>query len=83
MPPQGMASETRWTAHSNGNAVDGPVTETRWTAHSNGNAVSSPVTETRWARVTETVIVQYAPTGHRIPAQGIALGTASQRISVF
>ena len=65
MPPQGMASEPRWTAHSN------------------GNAVSSPVTETRWARVTETVIVQYAPTGHRIPAQGIALGTASQRISVF
>jgi hypothetical protein len=28
-------------------------------------------------------IVPFAPTGQRIPAQGIALGTASQRIGVF
>ncbi len=28
-------------------------------------------------------IVQYALNGHRIPAQGIALGTTSHRIGVF
>ena len=29
------------------------------------------------------VIVPFAPTGQRIPAQGIALGNKSKRISVF
>ena len=33
--------------------------------------------------VPRHAIVQYALMGHRIPAQSIALGTASQRISVF
>ena len=49
----------------------------------NGHAVAGPVSGTRWAHGIETVIVQYALNGHRIPAQGIALGTASHRIGVF
>ena len=32
---------------------------------------------------TENVIVPFALNGHRIPAQGIALGTASEKIGVF
>ena len=37
----------------------------------------------RSGRSIENVIVPFAPTGQRIPAQGIALGTASQRMSVL
>ena len=37
----------------------------------------------RSGRSIENAIVPFAPTGQRIPAQGIALGTASQRMSVF
>ena len=85
MPPQGMGSDTwlagpvsgtRWGsgighvvgAHGIGNALDDPLTDTR---------LAGPVSGTRWAHGIETVIVQYALNGHRIPAQGIALGTAS------
>jgi hypothetical protein len=76
MPRWGKESET-WSTVWNrkyGHMVGAP---------SSGNAVDGPVTETRWARGIETIIVQYAPTGQRIPAQGIALRTASERIGVF
>ena len=38
--------------------------------------LAGPVSGTRWAHGIETVVL-YALNGHRIPAQGIALGTAS------
>jgi hypothetical protein len=43
----------------------------------------SPISQMPLVPDTGNVIVQFAPTGQRIPAQSIALETEFKRISVF
>jgi hypothetical protein len=72
MPPQGMRFEIR-LGHETRNAV-GP----RYRKRDDG-----PTPGTRQAHGIGNAIVHFALNGHRIPAQGIALTTPSERIGVF
>jgi hypothetical protein len=74
LPDEGMALETRWGRGSETSSFNllNEVTHTSPMArHAPGGGHEHGI---------EIVILQLALKGHRIPAQGIALGTASQRI---
>ena len=77
MPPSGHGIGHLVGGSGKGNTVGVRYREQPGHGRGPKTWLAGPVSEPRWAHGIETVIVHYALNGHRIPAQGIALGTAS------
>ena len=77
MPPSGHGIGHVVGGSGKGNTVGVRYREQPGHGRAPKTWLPGPVTGTRWGSGIETVIVHYALNGPRIPAQGIALGTAS------